>query len=604
LAHFFISYASEDTKKARELCDLLASLGATYWIAPESIVPGEDYTLAIPEAIRECEAFLLLFSQYSDESDDVKSEVVLGKKYKKRIVPLRLTAREPEKLEYHLGVSQWIDWYTPEGKTRLRRHVEQVLGAAAANVPSGVSQTLALEQSDTPVNPVGADKAPSIAVLPFANMSPDKDNEYFSDGLAEEILNLLAKIPGLKVIARTSSFAFRGKEQDITKIAETLRVRNILEGSVRKSGNRIRVTVQLIEAVRGSHLWSERYDRDLTDVFAVQDEIGQAISEALKVQLAPRTKPVDIEAWQNYLKGMYHLLRLTPESLAKAEKCLEQALAIDPAFARAYTLLAGYYLIQPIIGIRTTAEVAPLVKSAIEKALAIDPADIDAHSWLAYVAAIVDYDWKAAGKHHRQALALEPVQPLLRYSYAMHYLAPLGRFPEAIEQCRLALESDPLSMNVHFAMAYSMYCAGQYMEAIECARRALEIDANIHLVWFALGMAQFQAGSAGEAITSFKRSAELAPWWHVAAWALAASYHVAGDYEQSQDWVRRLSRTDSYGAAGYFCLTGDVDAMCEALDGAYQRRDPHLYMVAVEPLFDPHRADPRFQSLLRRMNLA
>src|SRR5580704_16789398 len=161
------------------------------------------------------------------------------------------------------------------------------------------------------------DKQPSIAVLPFANMSADKENEYFSDGLAEEILNLLAKIPGLKVIARTSSFAFRGKEQDITKIAEALRVQNILEGSVRRAGSRIRITAQLIHAADGTHLWSERYDRDMTDVFAIQDEIGQAISEALQVRLAPRATVVNIEAWQLCLKGEFHRLRFTPESLAK-----------------------------------------------------------------------------------------------------------------------------------------------------------------------------------------------------------------------------------------------------------------------------------------------
>ena len=187
------------------------------------------------------------------------------------------------------------------------------------------------------------EQQPSIAVLPFANLSADKENEYFSDGLAEEILNLLAKIPGLKVIARTSSFAFRGKEQDITKIAEALRVRTILEGSVRRAGNRLRVTAQFINAADGTHLWSERYDRDMTDVFAIQDEIGQAISEALKVRLAPRAQAVNIEAYQNYLKGQYYSVRFTPESLAKAKECFEQALAIDPNYAPAYSGLAGYY---------------------------------------------------------------------------------------------------------------------------------------------------------------------------------------------------------------------------------------------------------------------
>src|SRR5579864_2515192 len=278
------------------------------------------------------------------------------------------------------------------------------------------------------------ERVPSIAVLPFANMSADKENEYFSDGLAEEILNLLSKIPSLKVIARTSSFAFRGKEQDITTIAEALRVQNILEGSVRRSGNRIRVTAQLIHADDGTHLWSERYDRDMTDVFAIQDEIGQAISEALKLRLAPRAKTVNIEAYQNYLKGQYHFLRFTPESLAKAKEFFEQALSIDPNYASAYSGLAVYYYTLATFGMKPAGEVAPLVKSAAEKALAADPSNSEAHSVLASIAAMFDYDWKAAEQHFRKAMAAEPVSPMVRFRYAFYRLHPLGRVSDAMEQ--------------------------------------------------------------------------------------------------------------------------------------------------------------------------
>ena len=198
---------------------------------------------------------------------------------------------------------------------------------------------------------------PSIAVLPFANISTDKENEYFSDGLAEEILNLLTKIPGLKVIARTSSFAFRGKEQDIRKIAETLGVNHLLEGSVRRVGNRLRVTAQLIRAADG--VWSERFDRDMSDIFAIQDEIGQAISEALQLRLAPRTRAVNLEAYQYYLKGQYHYWRLTPENYAKAKESFEQALAIEPNYVLAQSGLAGYHYGLGTSSIKPLAEVAP-----------------------------------------------------------------------------------------------------------------------------------------------------------------------------------------------------------------------------------------------------
>jgi serine/threonine protein kinase/Tfp pilus assembly protein PilF len=451
-----------------------------------------------------------------------------------------------------------------------------------------------------------AAKAPSIAVLPFANMSADKENEYFSDGLAEEILNLLAKIPGLKVIARTSAFAFKGKEQDIRKIAETLNVGTILEGSVRRAGNRIRVTAQLIEAENGSHLWSERYDRDMTDVFAIQDEIAQAISEALKVRLAPRAQSVNIEAYQNYLKGEYHRVRLTRESLAKAKEYFEQALAIDPNYAPAYSGLALYYYMQGVFGIKPAGEMAPLARSAAERALAIDPTNSDAHAALASMAAVFNNDWKAAEEHYRQGLAIEPVPPRARFSYAMHYLLPWGRVPEAMEQCRLGLETDPLSMLLHWGMVRCMHAAKRFREAIECARKALEIDPNFYQVWIVMGFAQLQAGLPQEAITSFKIAMELAPWIYTSAWSMAAAYYQAGDRERSQEWTQKLddSHGHNVGAAMYYAAAGEVDAMFEALEGARRGHDYYIIQIQYLPFFDGYRADPRYQALLQKMNLA
>ena len=482
----------------------------------------------------------------------------------------------------------------------LQRIVRRCLAKQPKDrLPSMGELRVALEQiSATP-----AEQQPSIAVLPFANMSADKENEYFSDGLAEEILNLLAKIPGLKVIARTSAFAFRGKEQDIRNIAARLNVRTLLEGSVRRAGNRIRVAAQLINAVDESRLWSGRYDRDMTDIFAIQDEIGQAISEALKVRLAPRAQTVNVEAYQNYVKGRYHRVRFTPERLAKAKECFEQALVIDPNYVPAYSGLSAYYYALAVLNVRPTGDVAPLAKSAAEKALAIDPANSEAHSVLATIAASFDYDWKAAEKHFRKAMAAEPVPPL---DYALYYLLPLGRVAEAMEQIRLALETDPLSMFLHFGMAFSMFAAKQYGETIEFAQRALEIDANYYLIWFAMGLAQLHAGFAQEAITCLKRSVELAPWWYTGGWALAAAYHQVGDHDHSQEWAHKLADSHGHtlGAADYYARTRNVDAMFEALDAAHRQRDAALLSIQCLPSFDPYRADLRFQALLQRMNLA
>jgi serine/threonine-protein kinase len=459
----------------------------------------------------------------------------------------------------------------------------------------------ALEQAATKP----AEKQPSIAVLPFANMSADKENEYFSDGLAEEILNLLAKIPGLKVIARTSSFAFRGKEQDITKIAEALRVQNILEGSVRKAGSRIRITAQLIHAADGTHLWSERYDRDMTDVFAIQDEIGQAISEALQVRLAPRATVVNIEAWQLCLKGEFHRLRFTPESLAKAKEYFEQALAIDPNYAHAYNRLALYYYMLGLLGIKPIGDMAPLAKAAAAKALTIDPTNSESDSALAVMAAAFDYDWKAAENHLRKATAAG-ASARTHYLYAVYYLLPLGRVPEAMERSQLALESDPLSMLLHFGMAWCMYCARRYSESIECAQRSFEIDPNYYMNWLTMGLAQLGARKREEAIASIQRVTELAPWWSAGWGYLAAACYLANDRERSQQLARKLadSHNHTLGAASYYAAAGEKDAMFEALDGAFQQRDVFLVYIQSLPFFDPYRADPRFQSLLAKMNLA
>ncbi len=260
-----------------------------------------------------------------------------------------------------LGAVLTADPAPLEAPAALARVVTTCLRKAPAERFQNIAELKkALETivSQVAVNAEPDKPQPSIAVLPFANMSADKENEYFSDGLAEEILNLLAKIPNLKVIARTSSFSFRGKEEDIRKIAETLGVSHVLEGSVRRAGNRLRVTAQLIHAADGAHLWSERYDRDMTDVFAIQDEIGQAISEALQVRLAPRTKAVNVEAYQLYLKGQYHRNRITAESLAKAKEYFEQALAIDPNYAAAYSGLASYHYSLAAIFVKPSGEVA------------------------------------------------------------------------------------------------------------------------------------------------------------------------------------------------------------------------------------------------------
>jgi len=451
---------------------------------------------------------------------------------------------------------------------------------------------------------------PSIAVLPFANLSADKENEYFGDGLAEEIINALAKVPELRVIARASAFAFRGGERDLRAIGQRLRVGTILEGSVRRAGSRIRVTAQLIQVADESHLWSERYEREMTDIFAIQDDISQAIADALKVRLAAtRRSTTNVEAFQNYLKGLYWYQRYTPESLALAKQSFEQALGHDAECAPAYAGLAVYYFGLGATGIRPMTEMAPLAKSAAENALGIDGTLSEAHSVLGLVAGAVEYDWKGAERHFQAAMAVDPVPPLVRVRYALYFLTPLGRFGEAVAQYRRAFETDPLSMMVHFGLAFAFYCQGLYDEAIEHAGTAVDLYPDYWLVHFAMGLALGQKGRVTQSIASLEATVRLAPSFTLAAGFLAAAYARAGYASRAEMPMREVKErsTRQYVSPAcfgvYHAALGETDKMFEFLRAAWEDRDPYLTRMDAEPCFAPFRGDARYRDLLDRMNL-
>jgi len=457
---------------------------------------------------------------------------------------------------------------------------------------------------------VRKEEAASIAVLPFSNLSADKENEYFSDGLAEEIINALTKVPELRVIARTSAFVFRGKEQNLRTIGERLRVETILQGSVRRAGNRVRVGVQLIQAASESHLWSETYDREMTDIFAIQDDISSAIAKALQVKLAtPGRRTANVDAFQRYLQGLYWYQRYTPDSLAKAKESFEQALVHDPDYAPAYAGLAVFCYGLGALGIKRMTEMAPLAKSAAARALAIDETLSEAHSVLGLIAGSVEYDWKLAEHHFQRAMAVDPVPPLVRVRYALYFLTPRGRFEEAVAQYQRALETDPLSMMVHYGLSFALYCQRRYDDAIEHASRAVDLYPDYWLEHFAMGLALSQKGFIEESITSLETCLRLSPAFSLAAGFLAASYARSGNpgrAETVMDKVRESSSTRYVTPACfaiYHAAVGHGDKMFEFLEAALGERDPYLTRMDAEPYFDPFRADPRYRRLLERMNL-
>jgi serine/threonine protein kinase/Tfp pilus assembly protein PilF len=452
---------------------------------------------------------------------------------------------------------------------------------------------------------------PSIAVLPFANLSADKENEYFSDGLAEEIINVLAHVPGLKVIARTSAFAFRGKEQDIRTIAHTLGVRSILEGSVRRSGSRIRVTAQLIDAEGGHHLWSERYDREMADVFGIQDDIALAIASALqtKLSVAPavsRRYTPNLPAYDAYLKALHDMGHKTPDQLTPAKKWLEQAIALDPQFALAHSTLGFYFLRLALPGLMSAHDAMPLVRGAAREALRIDPSQPEAHALLGAVAAIYDYDWLESDRLFRLATRGDSVPPIVRFTSMLH-LVPVGRSQEAIAEYERALQEDPLNLVGRFQLGFCLQAAGMPAQAAMQFRRVLGLDESFWLAAHGLSMTSALEGRLPEAIEFAEKAYVSAPWSTNTAGALAGLLKLRGDTHRAEEIFGKLGDGPSCGAPVGFVifhlLCSEPDKAADWAEKAIEQRDPRI--AGTLRLFGTiWRSSPRWPALARQMNLS
>jgi TolB-like protein/predicted Ser/Thr protein kinase len=445
---------------------------------------------------------------------------------------------------------------------------------------------------------------PSIAVLPFANMSGDKENEYFSDGLAEEIINVLAQVPGLKVTARTSAFAFRGKEQDIRGIAEALNVRTILEGSVRRAGSRIRVTAQLINAEDGYHLWSERYDREVTDVFAMQDEIAAAIAAKLKVKLS--AKPADVRhhtpnlpAYEAFLKGRHYAFLTTPGSLHRATEYFEQAIALDPEFAEPHAELGQQYLVQGAWGLRSAEEMMPLARTEASKALDLSPSEPRAHAVLGWVAGFCDYNWREAEEQFRLAMAAESVPPEVRARRGL-YLLFRGRLAEAIKEMETVLEQDPLNVLWRYVLAGFLNAAEMYGRAIAEARKAIEIDENQWLARFAMAQSYVSQGMLAEARESAEKAHQLAPWNSGVAGLLAGIYARTGNRERVE---ALLAQPTPVAMVLYHLLCSELDAAADWYKKGIEHHEVLGVLALSSGFSKPLRESPRWPELAKMMNL-
>jgi serine/threonine protein kinase/tetratricopeptide (TPR) repeat protein len=448
---------------------------------------------------------------------------------------------------------------------------------------------------------------PSIAVLPFANMSSSKDDEYFSDGLAEEILNVLAHIPELKVTARTSSFAFRGEKLDIRKIADTLGVRTILQGSVRHAGNRIRVATQLINAADGYHLWSERYDRELLDVFAIQDEIAAAIAGALQVKLAgkPAGKAPhqpNLPAYEAFLKGRHQYFKNTLDTVTRAREYFVQAIELDPEYAEPHAGLGLSYFFLWGYGARPATEMMPLMRAEAQNALDLFASEPGAHALLGVIAATYDYNWKEAEEHFARAMAANPVPPEVRVRHALYNLLPRGRFQEAIKEIEKGIEQDPLSILFRSYLSFILNVAGMYDRAIAEARKSLEIEEGFWATHSMMAHAYAFQGMFAEAIEWAEEAYRLAPWDPNAVGFLAGLQSRAGDEKRANEILAGATSAGT-GMMFYHLLRSEIDAAADWYEKGIEQHAPFAVVLATHSFTKPLRASPRWPALARKMNL-
>ena len=454
--------------------------------------------------------------------------------------------------------------------------------------------------------------ARAIAVLPLANMSADPENEYFADGMTEEIINALAKVPGMHVASRTSSFAFKGKEVDVRQIGEKLGAASVLEGSVRKVGNRIRITAQLISVENGYHLWNETYDRQLEDVFAVQDEISRAIVEALKLrltnggaQVVPPTK--DLEAYTLYLKGRFFFAKLSEPSLRKALALFEQALLRDPGLARAYAGIADVWCNLADDWVAPD-EAYPRAKAAAERALQRDPELAEAITSIGKVLCWHEWDFAGAEAQLSRATTLSP-------SYAeAHYvrgtaLPLVGRLHDAIDTMAQALKLDPLSVHYCEWLSRFLLYAGDYDGAIAQGHRALELDEGWLRAPHYIGAAHLAKGELEEALTWFRRAQALEKSVRSYDANIVRALAALGQQEEAEAIMTRLEEASRQQymrsevlAMGHAAI-GDFDRAFTALERAYQARSSGLIYLHLDPGFLPLRPDPRYADLVRRIGL-
>ncbi len=488
--------------------------------------------------------------------------------------------------------------------------MERLLQLAQNAQQQRASPELALE-------PPPGQRALSIAVLPFVNRSNDPENGYLCEGLAEELITALTRIKSCLVVARASAFAFRGQDIDVREIGRRLNVDTVLEGSVQRAGDRLRITAQLVDAGNGFHFWSERFDRQMTDVFAIQDEITLAIVKQLKVELLAKERSAlltqkneNLESYNLYLKGRYYWAQ-RPQGIGKAIEYFQQAITLEPNYARARAGLADCYA---TLGSWENGTMPPIeamakAKEAATKALELDERLAEAHTTLAYRATHHDWDWTSADAQFQHAFELNPNYPVCHHWYS-HYLTAVGRTEESLKASKRCLELDPLDLVINIHMAWHYQFARQYEQAIEQCWKTSELHPNSFWPAYFFGLAYEQQGQVDRAIEELRTAVTMSRDVTFATAALGHLYGTAGKTDEARVVYNELKTRAEQGYVPAYDIAlvctglGWNEQALEYLARAHQERSGWITYLKVDPRLDPLRADARFVDLLRSVRLA
>jgi TolB-like protein len=652
----FLSYASEDADAAGRICEALRAAGIEVWFDRSELRGGDSWDRQIHERIRDCRLFMAIISVHTEARDEgyFRREWKLAvdrthdmAERKAFLVPVAIDDT-PERSASVPDKFRDVQWTrlrggeaTPAFVARIitlisaeHSRPEPLVGTGGMSAPTvqprpagrrlgssvGIAASLIVvaggwlawhySGSHRPTAPTQDESAiadKSIAVLPFTDMSEKKDQEYFADGIAEEVLDRLAKVPGLKVVGRASSFQFNGKSADLASLGTALGVAYLLEGSVRKDAGRVRVTAQLVEARSGSQRWSDRFDSDLVDVLNVQDsiaiEIARALQIAVEADTVPRSSVKSPQVLETYLRGLESENRQSRESSEAAVADYQQALTLDPTFAPA---AIGIARVESFIGAegwlptRTAFERA---REAAQLAQRLTPKSPDPHVWMARIHTYHDWDWAGADRELQQAFALGP-RDTYGAQIACQLAAARGQWDEARQLAIEAVERDPLSPDAHMFLGWNVYLhTGQLPEAEQSFRRGLRIAPKWGAGQYFLGEALMLQGHLEAALAEFQKETVDDGRLEGSAMALFAAGRKAESDSQLAEAIRRNGTSWPSETARTYAFRGEKDRAFEWLDRAYELRDPDIYTFKGDPLFKNLEDDPRYKAFLRKMNL-